>query len=303
VLGPEGSWFPNLTLVPVRGTFALEWGGSVYRADPQRGLVAIGRGSTPFGSVDGQSFFVVTSFVPNEGTTTIERWDVTGARIAGPWTLPAGWELAEVNSGTSDIPRETTAGLLVESTSTQNEPSGWFGGRTLGLWRPGESDVRELGPFRFVVGVGRGPAEPDDRIAFTRTGCDRQTGCDLEVLDLGTGASFVVSAPSSFGFVGGGGFSPDGSQLAAFVGSNSMGMNPAASLAMVDVGTHAVQSIDRSEVSVGEPYGWATWDPDGSRVVFGSFTGDHALTVGAGEHQASPLDGVPDAYSVSFLPG
>ena len=43
--------------------------------------------------------------------------------------------------------------------------------------------------------------------------------------------------------------------------------------------------------------------PDGPRVVFGSFTGDHALTVGAGEHQASPLDGVPDAYSVSFLPG
>ena len=64
-----------------------------------------------------------------------------------------------------------------------------------------------------------------------------------------------------------------------------------------------MQSIDESEVAVGEPYGWATWAPDGSRVVFGSFTGDHALTVAADEHQARPLDGVPDAYSVSFLPG
>ena len=72
-------------------------------------------------------------------------------------------------------------------------------------------------------------------------------------------------------FVGGGGFSPDGRQLAAFVTAYRPDDWPDAQLVLVNPSTGSVRLIGNTVAQIGEPQGWATWSPTGSELFGGSY--------------------------------
>src|SRR6202035_1015103 len=72
-------------------------------------------------------------------------------------------------------------------------------------------------------------------------------------------------------FLGGGAFSPDGRQLAAFVSAFRAHDWPNAQLVLVNPSTGSVQLIANTLIQIGEPAGWATWSPTGSDLFGGSY--------------------------------
>ena len=100
---------------------------------------------------------------------------------------------------------------------------------------------------------------------------------DLVLTDTSTGSHQTVPAPAgTLGFVGGGAFSPDGSELAAFVQLNHVlgpGLNgQVMELVIIDTATARLHQIGGSWSNYGEPYGFATWSPDGRWAFFGGFS-------------------------------
>jgi Tol biopolymer transport system component len=93
-------------------------------------------------------------------------------------------------------------------------------------------------------------------------------------------------------FLGGGAFSPDGRQLAAFVSAYRPHDWPNAQLVLVNPNTGSVQLIANTVIQIGEPAGWATWSPTGSDLFGGSYREGpviQAFALKTGQTQATPL--------------
>ncbi len=125
-------------------------------------------------------------------------------------------------------------------------------------------------------------------------------GCPLRLLDTASGVERPVPVPVGIaGYAEGGGFSPDGSLLAAF------GVDPGSGtvqLVVVDTTTLAV-SVEGEPLSVGEMIGSATWSHDGHWVFFGgldtSLYAEQATARGSsGVPWKLPL---PSSYSMAGL--
>jgi hypothetical protein len=84
-----------------------------------------------------------------------------------------------------------------------------------------------------------------------------------------------VRSPLPYGFDIGGAFSPDGSNLAVFVKTNSGVVNPAMQLALVNTSTGSLRLIPGVRGEIGESVGWARWLPGGTSVLAGTFSSEY----------------------------
>jgi hypothetical protein len=229
----------------------------------------------------------------------------TGARLSPVWTVPSGYTL---NTYASQRPLAAIAGgIAIESEHPSPQSSGTY---ILAIWDPTTGTVRVVGRDAFVIGSytrpganhsllawidGRGAGINDDRLAITDTAT-----MNTRLISSPQSAVFS-SAVTEFGpqimefggnFVGGGAFSPDGRQLAAFVTAFRPHDWPDAQLVLVDPSTGSVRLIANTVVQIGEPAGWAAWSPTGSELFGGSYREGpviQAFALKAGQVQATPL--------------
>jgi hypothetical protein len=228
----------------------------------------------------------------------------TGARLSPVWTVPSGYTL---NTYASQHPLAAVAGgIAIEST----HPSPTSGAYVLAIWYPSRGTIRVLGHDAFVIGSYTRPGANHSVLAWID---GNGAGADfnrLAITDTATMTTRLVSSPLSgvfslpvqqygsnvaeFGsnFLGGGAFSPDGRQLAAFVSAFRPHDWPNAQLVLVNPNTGSVQLIANTLIQIGEPAGWATWSPTGSDLFGGSYREGpviQAFALKTGETQATPL--------------
>ena len=228
----------------------------------------------------------------------------TGARLSPVWTVPSGYTL---NTYASQHPLAAVAGgIAVEST----RPSPTSGAYVLAIWYPSRGTIRVLGHDAFVIGSYTRPGANHSLLAWidgSGAGADVNR---LAITDTATMTTRLISSPLSgvfssavpqygsdvaeFGsnFLGGGAFSPDGRQLAAFVSAFRPHDWPNAQLVLVNPNTGSVQLIANTVVQIGEPAGWATWSPTGSDLFGGSYREGpviQAFALKTGQTQATPL--------------
>jgi hypothetical protein len=233
----------------------------ILRVDTTDGNVRdLGPGLLVFPNPDAASLYVMLSSESTTTTTTtvIERIDVNGHVLGGPWTLPTGQVL-------SNPPRAVIGGVLTQTDENAAD-------HTLSVWNPATGLRSTVGPFRAVIDTYTAANATSSLVAYTAAGCDT-TGCGLTIARIPGGPSHRVVAPEGApGFIGGGAFSPDGDQLAAFVDRLPERDNPGGNLVIITVGTSAADRIVASTVSFGEPYGFAAWSADSQWLYFGGLS-------------------------------
>ncbi|HVA06710.1 MAG TPA: hypothetical protein VNG12_08230 [Acidimicrobiales bacterium] len=279
---------------------ALNGGTRIAELDIDSGRVhSLGSGINLTTTADGRDLLVALDPIH------LVELSPTGTRLSPVWTVPSGYTL---NTYASQRPLAAVAGgIAVESARPASPTSGAY---VLAIWFPNRGIVRVVGRDAFVIG------------SYTRSGANhsllawidgRGAGADanrLAITDTATMKTRHISSPESgvfssavpqygpevreFGgnFVGGGAFSPDGRQLAAFVSAFRPHDWPDAQLVLVNPNTGSVQIIANTVVQIGEPEGWATWSPTGSDLFGGSYREGpviQAFALKTGQTQATPM--------------
>ena len=143
--------------------------------------------------------------------------------------------------------------------------------RTLGIWSPSTGRVRTLGKVWQVTATYTAPGARSSLIAWNPASCETSQNCTLEITNTANYSSRIVASPTGR-FLWGGGFSPDGSQLAAFVSSGAIHGDPTAQLAIVSTRSGALKLVKDVNVYVGDAVAWADWLPDGRHLITGGLT-------------------------------
>jgi WD40-like Beta Propeller Repeat len=309
--GPPGHYSCLLACIARIGSelFAGSPGG-VYRLGwPSGAPTRIGDGQLVFPSpLKSELYVATTTDQSSPGQTaggTVSLLSNGGTIVGGPWTVPSGYALTYP-------PRSTASGIVVEKViAAPIGPSASLtAAPTLAIWNP------RTGSIGHVLDLGAGlidttTADGHTTVAWLRAlrgHCFYPRGdCQLVLTDLTTGLDRVIAPTGSLGFLGGGAFSPDGTKIAAFIHPGHIlgpGLNgQVMKLVIVDVATGIVRPVPGSIAEYGEPYGFATWSPDGRWVFFGGFSqpgGEVLHHVGAyriGTTRATEL-GLPQDYSV-----
>jgi hypothetical protein len=218
----------------------------------------------------------------------------TGARLSRVWIIPSGYTL---DTYAPQHPLAAVAGGIVVQSAPAAPDSGVY---TLAIWDPTRGSIRVLGRDAFVIGSYTRAGANHSLIAWV----DASHSWQLAVTDTATLKTRLISSPlqgaipsvgsMDFGqnFVGGGGFSPDGRQLAAFVTAFRPHDWPDAQLVLVNSSTGSVRLIGNTVVQIGEPAGWATWSPSGNELFGGSYREGaviQAFELKKGQTQAAPL--------------
>jgi hypothetical protein len=254
--------------------------GRILTYEPDVGTFSdIGAGRAVFPTADGEGLLVAIG-------DELERWNADGTRVEGPWAIPDGYRLP-------DAPRAISSGILLEQSA--NELT-----RDLVSWDPMSGVLSKIGTDNRVIDTYTNPHRSVSKIAETSC-ASGNSPCWLLITDTITSTTLRVDSPvPGSGFYAGGAFSPDGSELAAFIATNEGTSNPAARLGIVDVDTGALRLIEGSDVSVGEPYGYASWSPSGAWLFFDGLTGNvRALERGGDQARELHLAG---GYSLVALP-
>lgn len=233
----------------------------ILRVDTTDGSIKdLGPGLFVFPRPDGTSLYVVLSqnSTALRTMTAIERIDIDGHVLGGPWTLPDGQVLP-------NPPRAVVGGVLTQTD--ENAPD-----HTLSVWNPTTDHLSIVGPFRNLIDTYTAAGATSSVVAFTASDC-RTLGCTLMITRVPNGSPRRIAAPDHApGFIGGGAFSPNGDQLAVFVDRAHEAYNPGGRLVVVTMATGEATPIVASTVRFGEPYGFATWSPDGNWVYFGGLS-------------------------------
>lgn len=173
----------------------------------------------------------------------------------------------------------------------------------LSLWTPTQPPTRA--PYeggRYLIGSYRNATSDLD--AWIRASC-AEPFCGLVITDRRTGAQReVLAPPGTFGFIGGGGFSPDGTKLAALAATRGslVGGIPGGrqmQLVVIDVATTAATLIDEPRGEFGEDYGYAVWSPDGHWVFYGGLALEAVWPPKVAVHRV----GTHDAVALDLRPG
>jgi hypothetical protein len=163
---------------------------------------------------------------------------------------------------------------------------------------PGTEASQRLGPVNWVVGTFVAT------VAWTDgSNCAPDSGsCRLHLTDTGSGADRIVAPPAGFtGFVGGGGFSPSGTWLAAFVYSPTA-TGPGLRLALIN--TRLGRALVVGPVlPAGETIGSAVWSPDTQWIFFSGLSGPmYAQRMAANGPVGTPVPlPLPASYAFAAL--
>jgi hypothetical protein len=209
--------------------------------------------------------------------------------------MAADGTVAESGTGSTQLPAGATAlarlsdGLLIQSAP---DP-------TTGVFQVslvGAHATAVLGSATAVIGT--------HGTAVAWTSCPiGPTACSLLLVDTATAARQVIAPPAGYrGFAEGGGFSPDGSLLAAFVPASNASGQPSLRLVVIRT-TSGAATIVGPPLTVGESIGSAAWSADGHWLYFGGLTGalyaEHTTTSGPlGNPWTLP---VPTSYAIAGL--
>ena len=279
---------------------ALNGGNRIARLDTGSGRVhLLSAGINLTTTADGRDLLVALD--PNH----LVELSPTGARLSPLWTVPSGYTL---NTYASQHPLAAVAGgIAVESARPASATSGAY---VLAIWYPTRGAIRVIGRDTFVIGSYTRPGANHSLIAWIDGSGAGMDVDRLAITDTATMMTRHISSPQSgvfssavrqygsqvmeFGgnFLGGGAFSPDGRQLAAFVSAFRPHDWPDAQLVLVDPTTGSIQFIANTVVQIGEPAGWATWSPTGSDLFGGSYREGpviQAFALKKGQTQATPL--------------
>ena len=305
--GPPGDYSCLLACIARVGSelFAGSPSG-VYRLGwPSGGPTRIGDGQLVFPSPLRSELYAATTTDQAPLGGTVSLLSNSGTVVGGPWTVPSGYALTYP-------PRSTASGIVVEKVIAPpiSPTASLTASPTLAIWN------LRTGSIGHVLDLGAGlidtmTADGHTTVAWLRElrgRCFYPGGdCQLVLTDLTTGLDRVIAPTGSLGFLGGGAFSPDGTKIAAFIHLDHIlgpGLNgQVMKLVIVDVATGIVRPVPGSIAEYGEPYGFATWSPDGRWVFFGGFSqpgGKVLHHVGAyriGTTRATEL-GLPQDYSV-----
>ncbi len=256
---------------------------TVQRFDLATGTTTtLGPGSQVFAAPDGSRVYVATSV--NE----LVEYTPSGVPIGRDLRVPTGWYLSD-SSLLGDPDPLTANGFLVMSAPEQilRNP------RTLALWSPGTGRVRTIGAVWKVIGAYTKPGAENSLIAWAPASCEKVRNCPLEITDSSTLATRSVYSPFGQGFEWGGGFSPDGRVLAAFV-PGPFHLSPTARLVLI-TGAGRIRAVPGVTINNGDALAWAEWFPDSSHLVVGGVgspdgvVNDNHFMVNAETRTATPF--------------
>ena len=259
----------------------------VYRLDLNGGgPVRIASGGMVFAASGHGELYTVTpsrSSRPSVESDLVSLSTTSGNRVGGPWPVPDGY----------DVPSFAVSnGIVLTRSQGFTTPGPW----PVAVWNPvtGTLDqigTTEQGAIVGYAGGGHGLLATEVDSGRSTQGVWRYHGHtvqgefqldDLVITDTVTGSRVLVPAPAgTLGFIGGGAFSPDGSELAAFVQLNHVlgpGLNgQVMELVVIDTATGQLHQIPGSWTEFGESFGFATWSPNSRWVFFGGIVTPNSL--------------------------
>jgi len=240
--------------------------------------VSLVRGDTVFAGADGRSLDVVQPRLDCPASVTgacnpyaqdLATIPLTAGGTPRVVPVPAGWY---VNAGDGySNPISVANGILVQSALPQATSTPLL----LGLWDTATGRVRVLGRDWGLINAYTAHRGGASLLAWLPGACGVDPECSLRITNTVTGHTLEVHSPLPYGFDIGGAFSPDGSELAVFVKTNSGAINPAMQLALVDTSTGSLRLIPGVQGEIGESVGWARWLPGGTSVLAGTFSSEY----------------------------
>jgi hypothetical protein len=258
----------------------------------------VGRGLQIFPSLD-RSFLYV-----QRDPTHLAEYSPTTASIGRILTLPEGWTLASPYLLNDPTPAVAN-GILVEPYPT----SGAALTPTLAVWNPATGRVRTIARIWKMVGTFTGPTGHSSVIAWLPAVClHSATNCRLALTDSATLTTRFVPSPLRQGFEFGGAFSPNGAQLAVFIGLSEQQESslptyqrpsPVTQLALVNTKSASLRVVHGTVINIGDALAWAQW-LDNDRLLAGAvespdgLPNDNHYLVDTRDGQAQPF---------SFFPG
>jgi hypothetical protein len=208
--------------------------------------------------------------------------------------LPIGWYLTS-SSLLGDPTPVVANGILVESAPEQYTKNP----RTLGIWSPMTGHVRVMGKVWKVIGSYTNSSARNSLVAWAPASCEEVENCPLRITDTSTLSTRLVHSPLGHGFEWGGGFSPDGTQLAVFVQSDQSNLSPTTQLALV-TGSGSIRLVPGAVINNGDALAWAEWYPDSSHLIVGGVgspdgvSNDNHYVVHAQTRTAEPFRFLPN---------
>ncbi len=191
-----------------------------------------------------------------------EYWP-NGASRDDVLQLPNGWYLTDP-SLLGDPTPVVANGILVESPPEPYSKNPI----TLAIWNPTTGHVRVMGRVWKVIGSYTKPGARSSLVAWAPASCEKGKNCSLRITDTSTLSTRLVHSPLGHGFDWGGGFSPDGTQLAVFVQSGHWNLSPTTQLALV-TGSGSIRVVPGAVINNGDALAWAEWYPDSSHLIVG----------------------------------
>ena len=253
--------------------------------------------SRPFGpTVNGfdtatqQSFTVTTGFqifpsldhsllYVQKDAQHLAEYSTKAGWIGHVLTVPKGWGLLPPILLNNPEPA-TAQGILVASPSPSNgHPFVELPTPTLGIRNPATGRVRSIARIWKVVGSSTKVGGRTSTIAWLAASCLKSlTHCRLALTDTSTLSTRFVNSPFAEGFAFGGGFSPNGAELATFIGPGQQerrlipkqgGLSPITQLALVNRKTGSIRAVPGAVVNIGDALAWAVWLPGGRYLIAG----------------------------------
>jgi hypothetical protein len=223
----------------------------------------VAQGQAIFPSVDSRDLFVVRS--------TSSLLEIP-TRRPGPrrtFAIPSGWHL-NTGGGLSN-PIAVADGIVVQSSQGQTGKTP----PTAAIWNPKTGAIVRLGRDEGLIGSYTPAGAAYSLLAWVPGSCETNPDCSLLVTDTKTLTSIRIHSPLPFGFDVGGGFSPDGEQLALFIKTNSGLYSPATQLALANVRTGRLRQVPGAAGEIGESVGWVQWIAKTHSLIAGTFSTDY----------------------------
>jgi hypothetical protein len=208
-----------------------------------------------------------------------DGWNLTGASLLGdPTPVVANGILVESATARSGPPvagcSDSGGALCPATTRLQQVRRNPF---ALGIWNPTTGHVRVVGRVWKVIGSYTEPGARSSLVAWVPASCENGGNCSLHITDTSTLSTRLVRSPLGHGFDWGGGFSPDGRQLAVFVRTDRSNLSPTTQLALV-TGSGSIRMVAGAVVNIGDSLAWAAWYPDSSHLIAGAVGSPDGVT-------------------------